>query len=101
MAKKAKPQPQPLVGRYPKFSPQFIDDLGWWYTTDRNKVEKIFELITDATMHPFEGLGKPEPLKYLAPDTWSRRIDLEHRLVYRIQSERIDFLSRRFHYIKD
>lgn len=53
------------AGRYPKFSPQFIDDLGWWYKTDRNKVEKIFELATNTVMNPFEGLGKPEPLKHL------------------------------------
>ena len=40
---------------------------------------------------PFSGIGKPEPLKFLDPDTWSRRIDLEHRLVYRVRAERIDF----------
>ena len=86
------------AGRYPKFSSQFIEDLGWWYKTDRSKVEKIFELATNTMMNPFAGLGKPEPLKHLAPNTWSRRIDLEHRLLYRVQSERIDFLSCRYHY---
>lgn len=49
-------------------------------------------------MHPFEGLGKPEPLKYSDPDTWSRRIDLEHRLTYRVMDERVDFLQARYHY---
>ncbi len=47
---------------------------------------------------PFSGIGKPEPIKYLDPDTWSRRIDLEHRLVYRVSHERIDFLMARYHY---
>ena len=47
---------------------------------------------------PFSGIGKPEPLKFLDPDTWSRRIDLEHRLVYRVRAERIDFLKARYHY---
>jgi toxin YoeB len=45
-----------------------------------------------------EGIGKPEPLKYLDPDTWSRRIDLEHRVVYRVTQDRIYFLQARYHY---
>jgi toxin YoeB len=84
--------------RYPKFSPQFLDDLAWWCKTDRNKIDKIFELVTDTVLHPFEGLGKPEPLKHSEANTWSRRIDLENRLVYRISHERIDFLQARYHY---
>jgi toxin YoeB len=47
---------------------------------------------------PFAGIGKPEPLKYIAPNTWSRRIDLEHRLLYQIDANRIVFLQARFHY---
>lgn len=101
MAKKRdkdKPQPQQPVVRSPKFSAQFKEDLGWWYKTDPAKVDKIFDLVADTVMHPFNGLGKPEPLKHLDPDTWSRRIDLEHRLVYRITHDRIDFLQARYHY---
>ena len=48
--------------------------------------------------NPFEGIGKPEPLKYLDADIWSRRIDLEHRLVYRLGNTQIDFLCCRYHY---
>ncbi len=48
--------------------------------------------------YPFTGLGKPEPLKYLDSDLWSRRIDLEHRLIYRVSRSQIDFLSCQFHY---
>ena len=98
--KNFKPQNQPLqpLKRFPIFDEVFQENLGWWYKTDKSKVTKIFDLVTDTMAHPFEGLGKPEPLKYLAPDIWSRRIDLEHRLVYRVQDERIDFLSCRYHY---
>ncbi len=48
--------------------------------------------------HPFEGIGKPEPLKHIDFDTWSRRIDLEHRLIYRVRHDRVDFLQARYHY---
>ena len=47
---------------------------------------------------PFQGRGKPEPLKYMDANIWSRRIDLEHRLIYRVCKTQIDFLSCRFHY---
>ena len=47
---------------------------------------------------PFQGIGKPEPLKYLDEDSWSRRIDLEHRLIYRVSETQIDFVACRFHY---
>ena len=101
MAKKKKvelqPQP-PSIVRFPDFSPQFKEDLGWWYKTAPSKVDKIFELVTDTMKHPFEGIGKPEALKHIDTDTWSRRIDLEHRLVYRVRHERVDFLQARYHY---
>ncbi|MBV9387399.1 MAG: Txe/YoeB family addiction module toxin [Chroococcidiopsidaceae cyanobacterium CP_BM_ER_R8_30] len=91
------PPPQPNY-RYPKFSPQFLDDLAWWYKNDRCKIDKIFGLVTDTILHPFLGLGKPEPLKHLGADVWSRRIDLENRLVYKVLHEHIDFLQARYHY---
>lgn len=100
MAKKKPtyPQKEPPISR-PNFSPQFKEDLGWWYKTAPEKVDKIFELISDTMKHPFEGLGKPEGLKHhLEPDTWSRRINLEHRLVYRVKQDRVDFLQARYHY---
>lgn len=84
--------------RFPDFSPQFKEDLGWWDKSESSKVDKIFQLVTDTMKHPFEGLGKPEPFKHLDPDTWSRRIDLEHRLVYRVRDDRVDFLQARYHY---
>lgn len=99
--KKAKiPQEQEIgaKSRFPDFSPQFKEDLGWWYKKQPSKVDKIFELISDTMKDPFNGLGKPEPLKYIDSDTWSRRIDLEHRLVYRVSFDRVDFLQARYHY---
>lgn len=87
--------------RYPVFSECFREDLGWWYRTDRHKAYKILDLVEAIIKEPFTGTGKPEPLKYVEADTWSRRIDLEHRLVYRVREARIDFLAARYHYERD
>lgn len=98
LSKQSIPQ-DPSGSIYPTFDEQFQQDLGWWYKTDKSKVKRIFDLISDTILHPsFEGLGKPEPLKHLSADIWSRRIDLEHRLIYRVGHERIDFLQARYHY---
>ncbi|WP_330203391.1 Txe/YoeB family addiction module toxin [Cyanobacterium sp. Dongsha4] len=86
--------------RFPVFHPRFREDLAWWYRTDKTKANKILDLIEAIIKSPLEGIGKPEPLKFLDSDTWSRRIDLEHRLVYRVTAERIDFLQARYHYQK-
>ena len=86
------------ASRFPVFSDRFREDLGWWYRTDKQKAYKILDLVEEVMKDPFSGLGKPELLKFLDSDTWSRRIDLEHRLVYRVRAERIDFLKARYHY---
>ena len=86
------------ASRFPVFSDRFREDLGWWYKTDKQKAPHILDLVSEVMKEPFSGIGKPEPLKYLDPDTWSRRIDLENRLVYRVRAERIDFLKARYHY---
>jgi toxin YoeB len=76
--------------------------LAWWYNHDRKKGDKILDLVADILDgQPFIGLGKPEPLKYIAPDTWSRRIDLEHRLVYKVTQNKVYFLQSRYHYESD
>ena len=90
---------EPNSGYFPVFSSDFKADLAWWYRHDPKKGEKILDLIADVLDgSPFTGLGKPEPLKYIAADTWSRRIDLEHRLVYRVTGNRVYFLQARYHY---
>jgi toxin YoeB len=83
----------------PVFSPEFKTDLRWWYRQEPKKGDRIVDLVADILDgEPFAGLGKPEPLKYVAANTWSRRIDLEHRLVYQIDNSRIIFLQARYHY---
>lgn len=99
--KKKPPKPAklpPIQVRVPGFSSRFKEDLGWWYKTDPAKVDKIFDLVTNVMQEPFGGIGKPEPLKYLGADLWFWRIDLEHRLVYRVSNTQIDFLACRYHY---
>ena len=105
-SKKKKPdthnQEKELSGYFPVFSPDFKADLAWWYNHDRKKGDKILDLVADILDgKPFTGLGKPEPLKYIAPDTWSRRIDLEHRLVYKVTENKVYFLQARYHYESD
>ena len=80
------------------FQPEFIEDLRFWVETDRKLALKTLELIDAILRDPFTGIGKPEPLKYLAPGTWSRRLTQEHRIVYLVRAERIDFLQARYHY---
>ena len=80
------------------FQPEFIEDLKYWVKNDRKVALRVFKLIEDIQREPFNGIGKPEPLKHLAPGTWSRRITQEHRIVYLVRDMRIDFLQARFHY---
>jgi toxin YoeB len=83
----------------PIFSPEFKIDLRWWYRYEPKKGDRILDLVADVLDgDPFTGIGKPEALKYIAANTWSRRIDLEHRLVYQVDADRIIFLQARYHY---
>ena len=74
------------------------DDYTHWTTTDRRMVKRINELIRDITRDPYSGIGKPERLKYLADNAWSRRINQEHRLVYVIVDDTVVVQQARFHY---
>jgi toxin YoeB len=80
------------------FHSEFRQDLRYWVQTDRNTALRIFELIEAVVRDPFQGIGKPEPLKHVLSGAWSRRITQEHRLVYRVTEKRIDFLQARYHY---
>lgn len=84
--------------RIATFHPEFIEDLRFWVETDRKLALRAFDLIESILRDPFEGIGKPEPLKYLAPGAWSRRLTQEHRIVYLVRDEQIDFLQARYHY---
>ena len=80
------------------FHPEFLEDLRWWVRTHRKTALRVLDLVEAVLRDPFQGLGKPEPLKYLDPNVWSRRITQEHRLVYRVTADRVDFLQARYHY---
>jgi toxin YoeB len=80
------------------FQPEFIEDLRYWVETDRKLAIRAFDLIEAILRDPFEGIGKPEPLKYLTPGAWSRRLTQEHRIVYLVRDDQIDFLQARYHY---
>ena len=80
------------------FQLEFREDLRHWVQTDRRVALRVLELVEAVMRDPFQGIGKPEPLKYLSPGVWSRRITQEHRLVYLVRDERVDFLQGRYHY---
>ena len=78
--------------------PDFREDLTYWVETNCTVALRVLTLIEAILRDPFGGIGKPEPLKHLGPDIWSRRLTQEHRLVYLVQADRIQFLQARFHY---
>lgn len=84
--------------RLAAFHPEFIEDLRYWVETDRRVALRAFDLIEAVMRDPFIGIGKPEPLKYMLAGTWSRRLTQEHRIVYLVSGERVDFLQARYHY---
>jgi len=86
------------IDRQAVFHPEFRQDLRYWVETERKVALRAFELIEAVLRDPFTGLGKPEPLKYLLAGCWSRRLTQEHRIVYRVSEQRIDFLQARYHY---
>lgn len=80
------------------FDDQAFDDLAWWVEHEVRTAKKIISLIEEVRRHPFEGRGKPEPLRHELAGCWSRRITQEHRLVYEVKSGEIRLLFCRFHY---
>ncbi len=82
------------------FSKNAWEDYVSWQTEDKRILRKINELIEAIQRNPFEGIGKPEPLKYDLAGFWSRRIDREHRLVYQVINNEILIYSCRYHYDK-
>jgi toxin YoeB len=80
------------------FQPEFREDLRYWVETDRKMALRILDIVEATMRDPFSGIGKPEPLKYLLAGAWSRRLTQEHRVVYLVRDDRIDFLQARYHY---
>ena len=80
------------------FHPEFIEDLRYWVEQDRRIALKAFDLIEAILRQPFTGIGKPEPLKHGLANAWSRRLTQEHRIVYLVSHNRVDFLQTRYHY---
>jgi toxin YoeB len=80
------------------FDPAGFEDLAWWVQKDRKKALRLIRLIQQTQENPFDGVGKPEPLKHELAGCWSRRIDQEHRLIYQVQENTIRVLARRYHY---
>jgi len=80
------------------FQPEFIEDLRYWVKVDRKAALRALDLVEAILRDLFAGTGKPESLKYLPSGTWSRRLTQEHRIVYLVSQDRIDFLQARYHY---
>lgn len=78
--------------------PECLDDLRHWVDVNRKLALRALDLMEAALRDPFEGIGKPEPLRHLGPDVWFRRITAEDRLVYRVLDDAVDFLQARHHY---
>ncbi len=89
---------KPRADRDAVFQPEFREDLRYWVATDRRVALRILDLVEAIMRNPFSGIGKPEPLRHLAANTWSRHLTQEHRVVYLVRADRIDFLQARYHY---
>lgn len=86
------------MARIAVFHSEFREDLRYWVGVNRKIALRAFDLIEATMRDPSGGIGKPEPLKYLAAGAWSRRLTEEHRIVYLVSADRIDFLQARYHY---
>lgn len=80
------------------YSPQARQDYQRWQSTDNRMLTRVNQLIEAAAAAPFEGIGKPERLKFGIEGAWTRRITAEHRLVYRVRGDELQLLQLRYHY---
>jgi toxin YoeB len=80
------------------FSERAWEDYLYWQQTDRRLVARIHQLIRDIQREPFSGIGKPEPLRHAFEGYWSRRINDEHRIVYKIKDDSVLIAQLRYHY---
>ena len=80
------------------FTPIAFDDLRYWLKIDKRQADRVLALLEEIRRTPFEGTGKPEPLRFQLAGCWSRRIDREHRLVYQVEEAEIVVIACRYHY---
>ena len=78
--------------------PEFLEDLQHWVDQDRRTAKRLIQLMKAVMRSPFDGIGKPEPLRHLGSGVLSRRITQEHRLVYVVKDTVVEFLQGRYHY---
>ena len=96
---KSKPKPGKTNSKWVAvFHPEFREDLRYWVKTNPKTALRALDLVEAILRDPFTGIGKPESLKYLMSGVWSRHITQEHRIVYLVGNNRIDFLQARYHY---
>ncbi|WP_235107214.1 Txe/YoeB family addiction module toxin [Acaryochloris sp. 'Moss Beach'] len=91
-------QPAKNPQRCPIFETEFREDLKDLARINPTAYDKVWKLVDECLAHPFTGTGKPEPLKHLGANLWSRRVTIADRLVYRVGHAKIDFLTCRYHY---
>ncbi len=80
------------------FTEQAWSDYLYWQTNDKRTLRRINKLIKATQRQPFEGIGKPEPLKHQLQGLWSRRTDSQHRLVYQVHNHDLRIIACRYHY---
>jgi len=80
------------------FSDHAWEDYLHWQKTDRQILKRINILLKEISQHPFEGIGKPEPLRHALSGYWSRRITDEHRIVYKVEGDTVYLAQLRYHY---
>ena len=80
------------------FEKQAFEDVKFWSSTNPKILKKVVEIISEIQKKPFEGIGKPEPLKHNLKGFWSRRLSDEHRIIYKVDNETVYIASCRYHY---
>ena len=96
------PRPALYSGTWSKvisFHEDAWTDYLYWQQSDKQILKRINALVKDIQREPFEGIGKPEPLKYNLTGYWSRRITEEHRLVYKVAGDHVTIIQCRYHYV--